>query len=147
MLNGICNLLSLLNGIIKIQRKGADVNKAEKDGVTPLYIASQNGHCDIVEALLRGGADVGTMNAPPSGGLRDLVRRRLVTRPHLLTHSKPLPRLRLTALMTASDLLGTLWTVLGYKLPPGNLHSTLEHSIQMLPESHLGFLGRCPFGH
>ena len=61
-----------------------------------------------------------TMNAPPSGCLRDLVRRRLVTRPHLLTHSKPLPRLRLTALMTASDLLGTLWTVLGIKLPFGN---------------------------
>jgi hypothetical protein len=103
-----------------------------------------NGHLRCVEVLLKEGADVGTMNAPPSGGLRDLVRRRLVTRPHLLTHSKPLPRLRLTALMTASDLLGTLWTVLGYKLPPGNLHSTLEHSIQMLPESHLGFFRQMP---
>ncbi len=31
---------------------GADVNKAKKDGATPLYMASQSGHCDVVEALL-----------------------------------------------------------------------------------------------
>jgi predicted LPLAT superfamily acyltransferase len=39
-------------------RGGADVNKAKKDGTTPLFMASQKGHCDVVEALLRGGADV-----------------------------------------------------------------------------------------
>ncbi len=39
-------------------KEGADVNKARNDGVTPLFIASQNGHCDVVDALVGGGADV-----------------------------------------------------------------------------------------
>ena len=29
-----------------------------QDGTTPLYIASQNGHSDVVNILIRNGADV-----------------------------------------------------------------------------------------
>ena len=32
--------------------KNIDVNKSDKNGVTPLYIASANGRKDIVELLL-----------------------------------------------------------------------------------------------
>ncbi len=34
------------------------MNKAKNDGTTPLYIASYKGHCDVVEALVRAGADL-----------------------------------------------------------------------------------------
>ena len=39
-------------------REGADVNKAHKDGCTPLYVASENGHTEIVNVLIKEGADV-----------------------------------------------------------------------------------------
>ena len=31
---------------------GADINKATEDGVTPLYVAAQNGHEAVVRALI-----------------------------------------------------------------------------------------------
>jgi hypothetical protein len=34
------------------------VNKAKNDGATPLFMASWNGHCGVVEALVRAGADL-----------------------------------------------------------------------------------------
>ena len=37
-------------------KHGADINKATKDEVTPLWIAAQNGHLDIVKYLLKHGA-------------------------------------------------------------------------------------------
>lgn len=37
---------------------GANVNQTNKDGATPLYWASVNGHCEIVQALLKADADV-----------------------------------------------------------------------------------------
>lgn len=43
--------------------RGADVNKADDDGVTPLHIASQNGHKACVRLLVDGVADVkGSVN-------------------------------------------------------------------------------------
>ena len=35
-----------------LSRDGIDINQAKKNGVTPLYIACQNGHLDVVNALL-----------------------------------------------------------------------------------------------
>jgi ankyrin repeat protein len=44
---------------------GAHVNKATDDGVTPLFIAAQNGHEAVVRALIELGADV---NMAADGG-------------------------------------------------------------------------------
>ena len=38
---------------------GADVNRAESDGWTPLLFAANNGHLDVVGLLLEAGASVG----------------------------------------------------------------------------------------
>jgi len=38
--------------------KGVDINKANKDGFTPLYIASQEGHLDLVKLLIEKGAEI-----------------------------------------------------------------------------------------
>ena len=35
----------------------ADVNQADIDGDTPLYVAAQNGHAGVVQALMATGAD------------------------------------------------------------------------------------------
>ena len=37
---------------------GADVNKTKNDGASPLFIASQEGHLEIVKALIAAGADI-----------------------------------------------------------------------------------------
>jgi ankyrin repeat protein len=37
---------------------GADVNKANNDGRTPISVASQKGHLEVVQALSAAGADV-----------------------------------------------------------------------------------------
>jgi ankyrin repeat protein len=39
---------------------GANVNTADKDCVTPLSVASQNGHVEVVRELLNHGANVNT---------------------------------------------------------------------------------------
>ena len=36
---------------------GADIDKAADGGYTPLYIASEQGHADVVRVLLDNGAD------------------------------------------------------------------------------------------
>ena len=36
----------------------AEVDKAQNDGGTPLYIAAQMGNTEVVKLLLKGGADV-----------------------------------------------------------------------------------------
>ena len=37
---------------------GADLDKANNDGWTPLWIASQNGHLEVVRLLVEAGADM-----------------------------------------------------------------------------------------
>ena len=37
---------------------GADVNQATAKGVTPLYVAAQNGHEACVVSLIQAGADI-----------------------------------------------------------------------------------------
>ena len=37
--------------------KGIDVNQADKDGCTPLYIATQKGHLDVMKSLYACGAN------------------------------------------------------------------------------------------
>jgi len=37
---------------------GADVNLQRSDGASPLSLASQEGHTDVVRALVSAGADV-----------------------------------------------------------------------------------------
>jgi len=40
----------------------ANVNAASNDGVTPLYMASQEGHADAVKLLLAAGANVNAVD-------------------------------------------------------------------------------------
>ena len=44
----------------RLIKAGADVNVINKYGVTPMFIASQNGYLEIVDLLLEAGADVNT---------------------------------------------------------------------------------------
>ena len=40
-------------------KEGGDVNQAENDGITPLFVASQKGHAEVVSLLLsKEGVDV-----------------------------------------------------------------------------------------
>jgi len=45
-------------GIAAALRDGADVNAADSEGRTSLYIASREGHVDVIKALVAAGADV-----------------------------------------------------------------------------------------
>jgi|GEM_PF-2372430 len=49
--------LGNINLVINLLAQGADVDAVHNIGVTPLYIASQNGHLAVVELLLKKGAD------------------------------------------------------------------------------------------
>jgi ankyrin repeat protein len=45
-----------------LKEAGADVTVANNDGITPVYIASQEGHLEIVKYLTESGADVTVAN-------------------------------------------------------------------------------------
>jgi len=49
---------SNLARVQQLLERGADVNAKLPSGITPLYVASQNGHAAVVAALLAEGADV-----------------------------------------------------------------------------------------
>ena len=45
-----------------LKEQGADINKTTTEGSTPLHIASEGGHNDIVEYLLNLGANINVQN-------------------------------------------------------------------------------------
>ena len=47
-----------LEGVRVLLERGADINKADNHGETPLLKASRNGHLNVVRVLLAGGADI-----------------------------------------------------------------------------------------
>lgn len=51
-----------IDKIRRLIKAGADVYIRTKDGVAPLWMASQNGHTDIVKLLLEAKADVNAAN-------------------------------------------------------------------------------------
>ncbi len=48
--------------------RGASVDARTAEGATPLIIASQEGHQEVVAALLKGGADVTASIQPQAAG-------------------------------------------------------------------------------
>ena len=57
-------------------RRGANPNKADRNGVTPLAIAAKKGFLEGVEELLKNGADVDIRNDAGETPLIDAVHRR-----------------------------------------------------------------------
>ena len=49
---------------------GAEVNQGDNDGVTPLYVASENGHLEIVKFLIASG---GSVNEGDKDGITPLM--------------------------------------------------------------------------
>ena len=47
-----------LEGVRVLLERGADINKTDNHGETPLLGASRNGHLNVVRVLLAGGADI-----------------------------------------------------------------------------------------
>lgn len=48
--------------IIALLNSGAEINKARRNGNTPLHVASERGHAKIIQALIDAGADVNKKN-------------------------------------------------------------------------------------
>eukprot|EP01126_Amoeba_proteus_P003913 TRINITY_DN1131_c0_g1_i17.p1 TRINITY_DN1131_c0_g1~~TRINITY_DN1131_c0_g1_i17.p1 ORF type:complete len:169 (+),score=34.84 TRINITY_DN1131_c0_g1_i17:598-1104(+) len=44
------------NGFVKILSLGLDINAVNKNGKTPLHVASEKGHLDVIKVLLMNGA-------------------------------------------------------------------------------------------
>ena len=53
--------VSYLEGPLLIAA-GADKDKADKNGTTPLFLAAQNGHLNVVQSLIEAGVDVNQAN-------------------------------------------------------------------------------------
>ncbi|MFJ9411620.1 ankyrin repeat domain-containing protein [Streptomyces sp. NPDC101393] len=62
-------LLSDVTRVKALLRAGADAERADRDGITPLYLASVNGQAELVRLLLAAGASPDTeSNAPGLAG-------------------------------------------------------------------------------
>lgn len=48
---------------------GADVNLTNTEGVSPLSLAAERGHCDIVRLLVQAGADIAMKDNRKEGSL------------------------------------------------------------------------------
>jgi uncharacterized protein len=46
-----------LEGVVEALQRGADINAVNSVGVTALHMAAHRGHADIVQLLLKRGAD------------------------------------------------------------------------------------------
>ena len=60
MLNAGENIFMQLRKIGKVKaliKAGCDVDKANKDGHTPLFKAAQNGYVEVAQALIEAGCD------------------------------------------------------------------------------------------
>ena len=52
-----------LDHVVKyLLSSGADINLRDDDGQSPLFVASQKGHCDVVKCLLSAGAYINLRN-------------------------------------------------------------------------------------
>ncbi|KAF0709758.1 hypothetical protein As57867_005715, partial [Aphanomyces stellatus] len=64
--NGVTSLLiasvEVLGDVKVLLARGADIYLAERHGMTHLLFACQNGHCEIVKALLGNGANIHLTN-------------------------------------------------------------------------------------
>jgi ankyrin repeat protein/beta-lactamase regulating signal transducer with metallopeptidase domain len=75
-IKGSPNLLGIINSgdieqVKLLISQGADINVKNSNGLTPLYLASQEGRKDVVELLIDNGADI---NAKNNNGITPLHR-------------------------------------------------------------------------
>ena len=53
-----------------LAERGADINKANNDGATPLFIASEKGRAEVVRVLAERGVDINKANNDGESPLR-----------------------------------------------------------------------------
>jgi len=65
----------VLEAADELIKKGADVNKSNRDGETPLMSAAKNGHMAVVELLIRSGANINATDNLGSSAVRYAQRK------------------------------------------------------------------------
>ena len=69
------NAISVLN-----EHNITDINKKDENGSPPLHLAAENGHTDVVKALIAAGADVNVRNLSEDTPLHKAVRSTWITK-------------------------------------------------------------------